>query len=421
MSDRDTGDKDIQGSLSKMSSNAASSSNASGAAAAAASASTTTLHDGFLAPPVWQMVAGLKTPEEIVERATRLSEAYLLHCIFTAFPSPRCPLPPSITDLLKEFEPASPEHFIQIHMSLHYIVKSESFFWTDLKGKLAPFDSYLNPQTRNALCALMSHWDEKCVKSRLYQKTHDHLIERDLDTDPTPPQPLGHYVLQRSLSTAPGEDRFLYEGSYCQAIEKMLGRTSGTYSIVAFGYEGGAPGFLRDVGTHLLFPALQSELEKTVALYQSHPVACLARALNHLGLPRIDYVLVPPVQADLVPTAEELEIAERWVQRLKRTGGGVRLAIMDLLQGVVKSYEALQSDSRATLIMMAASAIESEGGLSLTPDVIAYMSTFAGTRLPDNAPEFQIRQRPTCFSDAAMTARGVQVRLAAAAAAAETV
>ena len=392
------------------------------------------LPEGFLAPPTWEMLVGVaETPEQIVDHAVRVSEAYLYHCIFTAYPSPKCPLPSQYADLLIGLPPASAEHSKRIVSSLNYIVKSESFFWRDSIQRFAPFMDILEEKTAKALCALCCHWDTSTVHTHLFLATHESLIKRELDVDPNPPQPIHEnmYALQRSSSIGPpGTDLYLYQGSYLISIEKMLGYVGGTYNYETYETEGGEPGFVRDVGKHLLFPALQPRLERLIAGYQAHPVQCLAQPLQMLGVPRHEYVLSPlTLGAEEQCTEEDLAIAAQWktfttARYSPKPADHILNKTLHMLKQVKDSVAILKSDSAATLLMLKASAVASGIGTVLSPDVISYMSSFAGTRLADDARELQIRRRPACVSDAAMELRGALIapapkqRCAAAAAAA---
>ena len=186
----------------------------------------------------------------------------------------------------------------------------------------------------------------------------------------------------------------------------------GTYNYETYDTEGGEPGFLRSVGKHLLLPALQSRLERLIAGYQAHPVLCLAEPLHMLGLPRFGYVLNPQTLGGAEqPTVEDLEIASTWktftaARYNPKSEDHIMNKTLNMLQRVKDSLATLKSDAEATLLMLKASAIASATCIQISPDMITYMGSFVGTRLPDSAPEFQIRKRPACVSDEAMGARG---------------
>jgi hypothetical protein len=370
------------------------------------------LPDGFLMPPVWEMVAGITdTAEEIVDRAVLVSEAYLYHCIFTAHPSPKCPLPQMYADLLIGLPPATPEHAKRIMKSLHYIVTSENFFYTASMTLFIQFEDILEKNTMRALCAMCSHWDVQTAHARLFLETHNYILSKDIDVDPNPPQEHIPNALQRSSSIGPpGTDLYLYQGSYIMAIEKMLGYVPGRYDFDSDEEKGGDLGFLRSVGKQLLLPSLHSRLTTLIAGYQAHPVVCIANPLHMLGIPRFGYVLNPLCLSEQ-PTADDLMIADEWNKIVQMQYKSIReedleKKTLNMLQRVKDSLITLKSDAEATLLMLKASAIASATGIQISPDMITYMGSFVGTRLPDSAPEFQIRRRPACVSDEAMGARG---------------
>lgn len=373
-----------------------------------------TLPDGFLMPPVWEMVAGITdTAEEIVEHALRISDAYLYHCIFTAHPSPKCPLPQMYADLLVGLPPATPEHSMRIMRSLSYSINSEKFFWTASMKWFMQFEDILEKNTMIALCALSSHWDVNTAHARLFLETHNYLLTKDIEVDPNPHEEHNPYVLQRTSSIGPpGTDLYLYEGSYIMAIEKMLGYIPNSYDFESDEEKGGELGFLRSVGKQLLLPALQSRLTTLITGYKAHPVFCLSEPLQMLGVPRFGYVLHPMCLSGMEkPTVDDLMIADEWKTFVQMhydpcAEKDFKMKTLIMLGKVKSSLTTLKSDAEATLLMLKASAIASATGIHISPDVITYMGSFAGKRLPDSAPEFQIRKRAACVSDEAMGVRG---------------
>jgi len=355
-------------------------------------------------------VSGL-TAYQIIERVRELTDAYLMHCTLVAYPSPKFQMPYHMTRLLSGLSPATDEQVGRIRSSLNYMTKNERYCWTSSLPHFSKYQHLLNIPTIHAFCAMTAHWCDHSMESRLLLQTHAELVSKGVDVDPNPPTPVllnpdGVYALQRTSSIGPpGTDQYLYQGSYLMSVEKMFGYKFGVYDFETDTTVGEVPGFFRGVGS-IVQPLLTASLDRLVTAYQAHPVQALANILFRLGIPRYGYVLSPAtIQEE--PSEEEQKIVEEWTLLFTSPLNPTQ-RVLRVVQEVMDAQAALKSDAEATLAMLYTSKADTHHN-ALGPNVVSLIASFVGTRLPDSAPELQIRSRPNCVGDEAMRLAGAML------------
>ncbi len=310
---------------------------------------------GYLAPPTIDLIpTDLSIPEQI-NLAFEIVDAYFIYHCFLMAPSPDFAVPAKYQKLLASLGPASDEHILMIQKGIRYSITSESFFWNNGYNGLAGITG-ITTQTSNAIRAVSAHWDCHSVMTRILLDLHDHLMEvEDLDFDPNPPPPFnpmdgGFPMMRCSSGPPPGDDDYIYHGSYIFSLECCLGHRRGTFVNYHRHKEtGGTDGFLRSLGRERVFPALKSHVDTLVATYKAHPISQFELIFYRLGAPRVQYVLNPPPIAG-EPTEAEQAVLDFWkpiVDLFKAHNKCMGADVVTQLKDTVKSIQALKRDAEA--------------------------------------------------------------------------
>jgi hypothetical protein len=364
---------------------------------------------GFLAPPTVDMVPSTLPIDKQIAFAIELVEAYLVYNIFVDYPSPSFVLPARYCELVKDLPSASPQHVKYLHCCFNYCMNMASFFW---EGQQKDFPStYLHTNTSSALRAVFCHWDPQSVMCRIFLGVHKYLMKMDdLDHDPNPPHPFDPSaicMLRCSSGPPPGDDDYMYNGSYLMSIERCLGWKPGEYNVETGNRDDGeVPGFLRGFGYERVLPALQKDVDILVATYKSHPIEQFVNIFHDLGAPRHNYQLTPlPIQG--TPTPDEEVILQRWSlpQSIRESYSSRRVA--KSINDMSKEIPALQSDSRTSIALAYLARIAPTGRV-FNPDESNLIASFLGTRLPDNHNGLVHRPRHHIFTNEAINTTAKQ-------------
>lgn len=370
---------------------------------------------GYLMPPTASMIDSTLSPPEMIERVFRITEAYLFHCVLRTFPSPKFQLPTVYEDLLKGLPEASVEHVVILQKSLHSLLHSEAYMWKNKTNPFAQF-TFLEEKTSMALRAVIHHFFNSTVMTRLFKGIHDKLLTENIDIDPNPPvqnELTEHegFALQRTSSIGPpGTDLYFYQGSYGLYAEKIFGYVHGTeYDEESNTYLGGSPGFFREVGQTLITPALSPFIDHLVARYRAYPLEQFSWIFQHLGAPRYGYVFSPsPVVGE--PTAEDNKLLTMWENCHNASAVEMRTRYFNLFQNYKASVATLKSDIEASLALLSLSTLKFSSNESFAPDVIEHIAGFIGRRLVDSAPELGFRRRCPVLTDRYLNNRGALLR-----------
>jgi hypothetical protein len=372
--------------------------------ASSSNAATLPPPSGFLAPPTVDMIPNDIPIMDQIKWVTSMCEAYLVYNVLVEHPSPSFILPHSYKILIDRLEPASPEHIKIIKSAIRYSGKSKpSFYYEDKE----PYrnNPYLTNETKNVLAGVMSNWSSHSIMTRIFFGLHNYVLTKNIDEDPNPPPPFdpsNTTMLRCASGPCAGTDEYIYPGSYIASLERCFGYEPSYYTLAtdtSGPEEHGVDGFLRAFANERVLPALQAEADRLVEAYQAHPIHLFANILDRLlGGVRHQYVLVPtPVSGE--PTTEEQEIANVW--RSFYTYFMYEYIpyynVPAILQETADSIPALKSDSQASIIMDLCARINWNGSV-LSADLSQHISSFLGTRLPDDAPEFAVRPRLDMFS-----------------------
>jgi hypothetical protein len=372
---------------------------------------------GYLAPPTIDLIpADLSIPDQI-NMAFEIVDAYFTyHCLLMA-PSPDFAVPAKYQKLLAPLGPASDEHISYIQKGIRYGITSESFFWNNHHNPVAGIKGITTP-TSNALRAVMAHWDPHSVMTRILLELHDHLMDvEDLDFDPNPPPPFNPMdgfpsLLRCASGPPPGDDDYMYHGSYIFSLERCLGHRRGTFVDFHHHKEtGGTDGFLRSLGRERVLPALQSHVDTLVATYKAHPISQFEPIFHRLGAPRVQYVLNPPPIAG-EPTEAEQAVLDFWkpiVAFFEARDKCMGADVVTQLRDTVKGIEALKRDAEAGYYLNVLARM-APNGVVPNADIAGLIVSFLAPRLPDDAPELQLRPRHPMYTTAAIDALAFQTQ-----------
>jgi hypothetical protein len=369
---------------------------------------------GYLAPPTIAMIPADLPIVEQLHLAFKIMDAYLTYHCFVIYPSPLFILPAEYKELLKSLGPASDEHILVLQKSIRYCIVSESFFWKNNENPLAGIP-YLTTESSNALRAVMSHWDCHSAMTRIMLELHDRLMEvEDLDFDPNPPpMNLSSICMLRCSSGPPaGSDDYIYHGSYIYSLERCFGYQRGHFvDYHSYRETGGVDGFLRSFGRERILPTLEAALDVLVATYKAHPIHQFENIFYRLGAPRYNYTLNPPPISEEATKADEAVI-DFWVPIVKLFEDYdicMRTNVVETLRVTAEAIPTLKEDAEASYYLNVLARMAPNNRI-ICIDLARLITSFNARRLPENAPELQIRPRQSFYTTAAIDTLGIQTQ-----------
>jgi hypothetical protein len=232
----------------------------------------------------------------------------------------------------------------------------------------------------------------------------------DVDVDPTPPPTPSEssFCMQRCESGPPrGSDEYIYYGSYVTALEKCFGFEYGERDWETYRMVGGEPGFLRTFGKERVFPLLLEDVSKLLAAYKAHPVTAYEEMFILLGAPRCGFQLNPapiaeePSEADTAVIAFWQPFADLYYDTL------IKDRILQTMKDAAAALPAIKSDKSASLALDILARI-APGGQVFNIDTASTISSFIGTRLPDDSSHLQMFPRAPQHTTEGLNATAVR-------------